>query len=301
MNGRVHEVAIIGAGPAGIAAAIYLKRAGVDLLLFERKRVGGLLANANLVENYPGFPDGIGGTELVSLFDAQLRNWKMRVIKADVRRVSRERGLFKTFVGNDRYISRFLILATGTQPKRIQLRGLDRISEGKLLFEIADASGQIKGKRFLVIGGGDAAFDYALNIARNGGSADLIIRSASPTCIPLLLRRAKKEKSIEITLRTDPISVEERGWHVELTCRRGSGEEVIGGDSLLVACGREANLRILSPKLREETRLGNDSRGVSKIHLVGDVRRGLNRQVGIAVGDGIAAAMEIARLCGKGG
>jgi thioredoxin reductase (NADPH) len=299
MDGRAYKVAIIGAGPAGIAAAIYLKRTGVNPLLLERKKVGGLLANANLVENYPGFPDGIYGGDLASLFNAQLKKWKIRVTKADVTRVSRERGLFQIFAGSSRYVSRFLILATGTRPTRITLNGLDDISKQKVFSEIADAPDDMKGKEVLIIGGGDAAFDYAQNVARKGGSADLIIRSSSPTCIPLLLRRASNRISIRISLRTAPVSVTETRRQIELTCRREGREEIHNGDYLLIACGREANLRLLSPKLRSEVAADMDGSGFSGIFLAGDVKRGLHRQVGIAVGDGISAAMRIARLLGK--
>lgn len=300
MVGKVHKVAIIGAGPAGIAAAIYLKRAGVNPLILERKKVGGLLANANLVENYPGFPDGICGGDLVSLFNAQLKNWKIRVARADVTLVSRASGLFQIFTGSSRHLSRFLILATGTMPTNIDLKGLDKISKKKVLYEIVDAPEDVKGKEFLVIGGGDAAFDYALNIARRGGSADLIIRGSSPTCIPLLLRRARNRISIRMSLRTAPVSIVEKSRQIELTCRRGGREEIHNGDCLLIACGRQANLSLLSPKLRSEVAAGSDSLGLSRMALVGDVKRGAHRQVGIAVGDGIAAAMQIMRLLGKG-
>jgi len=299
MRRDVHEVAIIGAGPAGIAAAIYLKRAGFDPLLLERKKVGGLLVNANLVENYPGFPDGIGGGDLVSLFSAQLGRWRIHVTKADVRRVSRVRGLFRISSEGRGYVSRFLILATGTAPSRITLRGLDEISKERVLYEMADALDGVKRKEFLIIGGGDAAFDYALNVARNGGSSDLIIRGSGPTCIPLLLRRANKRISIRMSLRTVPVSVVETRRHIELTCRRGGQEEIHNGDYMLIACGREANLRLLSPKLRSEVVSGVADSELSRMLLAGDVKRGLHRQVGIAVGDGIAAAMQIARLLGE--
>jgi thioredoxin reductase len=299
MARKVYKVAIIGAGPAGIAAAIYLKRAGINPLLLERKKVGGLLVNANLVENYPGFPDGISGGDLVSLFNAQLKKWKIHVTKADVRRVSRKGDLFQIFAGGSRYVSRFLILAAGTQPTRIALRGLDKIPRANVLCEIADAPDDVKGKEFLVIGGGDAAFDYALNAAKKGGSADLIIRGSGPTCIPLLLQRARKRITIRMSLRTVPVSVIETRRQIELTCRRGGREEIHNGDYLLIACGREANLRLLSPRLRSEVAAGVDGSGLSKILLAGDVKRGLHRQVGIAVGDGMAAAMQIAKLLGK--
>jgi len=273
----------------------------MDPLLLERNKIGGLLLNANLVENYPGFPDGISGQDLTSLFKAHLRRWKITITKAEVRRVSRQSGLFRILAGSGEFVSRFLVLATGTESTRIRLRGLERISKARVLYEIANAPADVKGKEFLIVGSGDAAFDYAMNIAQKGGSADLIIRSADTKCIPLLLQRTRKRMSIRMSLSTVPISVIETRRHIELKCRREGREELHNGDYLLIACGREPNLSMLSRRLRDEMAKETDGVGLSKMHLAGDVKRGLHRQVGIAVGDGIAAAMRIARLLGKEG
>ena len=90
----MHDVAIVGAGPAGIAASIYLKRAGFNVHLFEKNQVGGLLFNAYRVENYPGFPDGIKGDELCTLFKMQLEKWDIAPIFSKVIQITREKNKF---------------------------------------------------------------------------------------------------------------------------------------------------------------------------------------------------------------
>ncbi len=297
MTAKTHEVAIIGAGPSGISAAIYLKRAGVSPLLLERRRVGGLLMNANLVENYPGFPRGIAGKDLVSLFNRQLLRWRIRVTKAEVSRVNRDGDQFHLVTSRGEFNARFLIVGTGTAPKSISLEGVDSIPRGMMLHEIADAPSDLKGKMFLVVGGGDAAFDHALSISSRGGSAQVVFRGREPTCLRLLLARAGRENRIRLFRRTSILSVGMKDSRLAMSCSRGNSRLELIGDFLLIACGREPNMALLSPSLRKKATgfTGKDRR----LYFVGDVKRGLSRQVGIAVGDGIAAAMDIVRQIGR--
>jgi len=110
------EVIIIGAGPAGLAAAIQLKRYGVNPLIFERANVGGLLWNANLVENYPGFPRGISGPRLVKLFIRQAHNLAIAVTHEEVITLDYAQGLFHAHTLRNSYASRVAVIATGTKP-----------------------------------------------------------------------------------------------------------------------------------------------------------------------------------------
>ncbi len=114
-----HPVVIIGAGPAGLAAAMQLKRQGIDPLVLERKLVGGLLLNANLVENYPGFVEGISGPELVSLFKDQAERLGVVIENEEVITASFEANHFR-IVTNKRILkSQLLIAGSGTKPKKI--------------------------------------------------------------------------------------------------------------------------------------------------------------------------------------
>src|SRR5512135_1962256 len=108
---KAEEVIIIGAGPAGIATAIQLKRYGIHPLFFERSEVGGLLLNANLVENYPGFPEGIGGVELVKRFVGQAQSLNIEVAHENVLTLDYDRGLFQARVAQKTYVSRVAVIA----------------------------------------------------------------------------------------------------------------------------------------------------------------------------------------------
>ncbi|UCE72964.1 MAG: FAD-dependent oxidoreductase, partial [Methanomassiliicoccales archaeon] len=132
----MNYVAVIGAGPAGVAAGIYLKRAGFEPLVFEKEDIGGLLLNANFVENYPGFPEGISGEDLVGLFRKQLSLFGIEVKKKEVKKISKEKGLFKLITDDDEIISQAVIMATGTTPKSIDIQGQTPLIGRKLFYEI---------------------------------------------------------------------------------------------------------------------------------------------------------------------
>ena len=111
-------VVIIGAGPSGIATAIQLKRYNISQLLLEKGEIGGMLKNANLVENYPGFPGGIKGEELVQLFKNQVDAAQVNVLYENVQKVVYENQKFTLFTEQRSYRCRILVVATGTNPKK---------------------------------------------------------------------------------------------------------------------------------------------------------------------------------------
>ena len=297
----VHQVAIVGAGPAGIACAIYLKRAGINLLLLEHNTIGGLLVNANLVGNYPGFPNGITGERLAVLFRMHLHRCGIQVTKARVRRIERDGEDFRLHVDGSQFRSRYLVVATGTRAKSIKLRGLGGLIGVKIFYEVASLPARSSKSKFVVIGGGDAAFDYALGLAGRGGDVDLVFRSEQPTSLPLLRERVVAESRIHEFAGTTPVSVSMRHSKVELSCRKLGRKIALHGDYALVACGREPSLEILSPGLRASLRADAGCEGRSRMFMIGDVRRGDDRQVGIAVGDGMLAAMRIVDLIRREG
>ncbi len=159
---NAENVAIIGAGPAGVAAAIQLKRYGIEPILFEKEEVGGLLKNANLVENYPGFPRGISGKSLVELFKSQVKSYKIRVVYEQVERLSYNYGEFDIDTSKRKFASKTVIIASGTKPRRIE--SMDKGLKGKHVFYDIYSISKVKGKRIAIIGAGDIAFDYALTL-----------------------------------------------------------------------------------------------------------------------------------------
>jgi len=275
-----------------VAAAIYLHRAGLAPLVLERGELGGLLRNANLVENYPGFAGGIGGLELVERFSKQLDMLDIRVTKADVEMVSRSHGAFCIESDAGEFSARSLIAAMGTRPKKVRLRGSKELLGSKVFDELVDMPlAHIRGRRTIVVGGGDAAFDYSLNLVGRGCDVTIISRS-EPKCLSLLRARAEAS-GVDLVVGAAPEIVKDRIPGALLQCRIGKGRAEYAADYILLACGREPNIEALSPELRKMVKSAPRiiETNVPGLFLAGDVVRGTHRQTAIAVGDGVRAAM----------
>ncbi|UCE37662.1 MAG: NAD(P)/FAD-dependent oxidoreductase [Thermoplasmata archaeon] len=287
----MNDNVIIGAGPAGIASAIYLKRAGFDPIVLEKGEVGGLLLNANLVENYPGFPEGICGRALVGVFRKQLARLGIEVQAKEVSSISLKDGLFALDVDDDEIISRSLIVATGTKPKCLGIQGESTLLGKKLFYEIKDIPALSWEGTIAIIGAGDAAFDYALNLADDVSQVDIIMRNDRPKCLSLLWERVKESDNIQTHPKTVPIAFEE-GDGIITKCTTEDKEISFSSEYTLIACGREPNLDIF-PKDVVKTLIIEEDGGtnIPGLFIAGDVRRGRRRQAGIAVGDGILCAM----------
>lgn len=289
----VRDVVIVGAGPAGISAAVYLKRIGIEPLLLEKDRVGGLLLNANLVENYPGFPDGITGENLVDLLGKQLERWDVEVRRSDVSRIVPMKHGFNIITADGEIETKTVVLATGTKPSEAGISGEKEYEGERLFYEIRDLPRE-NGADYLIVGSGDAAFDYALNLSKNAGKVDIIYRSSKPKCIGLLLERVKETPNITLHPDTEPDMLSEDNGKMNLSCNTREGKADFEADYILIACGRE-------PNSLEVEGLGHVSESrFPGLHVVGDVKRGKYRQVSIAVGDGVHAAMSIADYLGRG-
>lgn len=295
----VRDVVIVGAGPAGISAAVYLQRIGHKPLVFEKDGIGGLLLNANLVENYPGFPEGIGGTELVDLFDEHLKSKGVEVKHSEVTEVKQEKGHFTVATPDGDTETRIVLITTGTKPKEAGIPGENELKGTRLFYEVREIP-EKEGKDFVIIGGGDAAFDYALNLSKGARNVDIVCRSTSPSCISLLKERVQQTTNITFHKETSSESLSEADGRVKLSCKTPEGEREFDADYVLIACGRES--RWLDVKgLESVSSIGNMTRTtVPGLFVAGDVKQGDHRQVGIAVGEGVQAAMSIADYLKRG-
>jgi thioredoxin reductase (NADPH) len=297
----VKDVAIIGAGPAGIAAAIYLKRAGADLVLIEKGEVGGLLRSANLVENYPGFPNGVSGLDITSVFEEQMKTLSIRPKKATVTRLDVDKNSFNIETDSGSLRSKNVIICTGTVPSKLELDGADGPAGKSILYDVNSVPKKTaKSGTALIVGGGDAAFDYALNLNARGREVKIISRSGAK-CLPLLLERVKKEKIKVIT--ADPTAIRKVAEGIEMDCVSGKRKMTIEGELLLVAIGRLPKIDFLGPKLKKNLKILNKGpeTNIEGLYLAGDVVGGSYRQTGIAVGGGILAAMMIQDSSTRGG
>jgi len=281
----MYDIVVIGTGPAGISASIQLKRSGIEPLLLEKDKAGGLLLNANLVENYPGFPDGTSGEKLAEVFLEHLKNMGVVLKKETVKKIFKKNNVFHILTDKDEILAKCLILATGTLPKKLGIPGETDIAGRRLFYEIKDLPANTG--TFVVIGGGDIAFDYALNLSKTAEKIDIIIRESASKCIPVLAEEAEKRENIKIHYRTIPISMKEEK-NVVLKCNADGGYKDFVSDYLLVAAGRTPNTGMLNDELKEHVAPG--------LFLAGDVKNKDFRQTGIAVGDGLLSAMKAVKF-----
>jgi len=278
------EVAIIGAGPAGLTAAIQLQRYGIPFILLEKARVGGLLWNANLVENYPGFPAGISGPKLIRLMEKQAFRIGVKVTSECVTRVDknpRQSGFLVTTHQRTYEASR-LIIASGTRAMPAPY-AIPVTCASQVYMEVWQLAEE-KGKRIVIVGAGDAAFDYALNMAKNRNSVTILNRSGEVKCLELLFERATADPAISYraSCPVRDIESDEKKGSLLIRCETG---ETIEADFLVFAIGRIPQVDFLPPEL-----LTWDAPG---LNFIGDVKNGSFRQAAIAAGDGLRAAMEI--------
>jgi len=300
----MNDVAIIGAGPAGIACAIQLSRYGIIPLLFERDLPGGLLKNANLVENYPGFPGGISGINLVDKIVKQLEIADVPLINENVIRISYQSNTFIINTEKKQYASRILVITSGTSPIEYPLSNLDNPvtrnpkpvsclgshQQKKILYEVYPIR-DVKDACIAIIGAGDAAFDYALQMAHYN-KVYIFNRSDKTKCLPLLWLRAKGAKQIYYysnhvlqQVMDDPSST-----CLKLLFQTHDEKKSYLADYIIFAIGRRPELSYADPGLIS---LFEQLKQERKLYFAGDVKNELLRQVSIAAGDGIRTAMQI--------
>ena len=274
INNLMHEVIIIGAGPAGISAAIQLKRFGINSIVIEKNKFGGLINNANLIENYLGFPKGISGSYFVKKIKKQFKKHKIPIKYEEVIKVNFNKN-FKIKTKKNTYNSRHLIIATGTKPKN--LRNIENI-RNKIYYEVLDLI-NVKNKKIAIIGSGDAAFDYALNLCKNN-KISVFNRNDKVSALPILFKRSRKEKNIRLFNRLTLKSAENNKKNIILNFSNKYSDEL---DLMLIAIGRKPDKSLITKKL-----LNNN-----KLFIIGDVKNGILRQTSVACGDGLKAANEI--------
>lgn len=291
---KISPVAIIGAGPAGIAAAMQLQRLGIEFLLFEPNlATGSLLKNAWRVENYPGATPGINGLELLSqlqqiLLDNQINPIVLKVVSLDY---SKPDAWFVIKTNQTDYYAKRVIVATGTKPKALVLRdNLDPDLKPYLASEVFDLL-KLRHQKIAIIGAGDAAFDYALNLA-NSNQVHIFNHAQTSLALPLLIKQALAHKNISYTNNHRLIAVSQP--RLLLKFNYNNQINSYNFDYLITAIGRVAQKDCYSKQLRA---IEKQLLATNKLFLIGDVKNNSYRQVAIATGDGILAAMHIGTLC----
>ncbi len=280
------NVAIVGAGPGGMATALQLKRFGEDFLLFEGEEVGGLLRNAWRVENYLGF-SGISGRALVRAFKEHIEHYGVDIIMEWVSMLDyrQDEDDFILLTRNGEYFADVVVIASGTKPRSLNIvNNLPSHLRDKVYYGICPLL-NLEGKRILVIGAGDAGFDYAMSLAEKN-EVIVVNRGREIKALKALRDKVLHHPRIRYVQGLELIGIEEGGLGLCVDF----GREVFDVHCLVLAIGRVPNKDFYSERLMDMER---DLVNREKLFLVGDVRGGGYRQCAMAVGDGIRCAMQI--------
>jgi thioredoxin reductase (NADPH) len=284
----IKDVVIIGAGPAGIATAIQLKCGNIEPVLLEQEEIGGLLRNANLVENYPGFPKGISGMDLVELFKKQLRNTGVEVSFERVMELEYRDKVFFAKTNRRVITSTIAVIATGTKPNRISDLSISDGAKGRTFYEIYPIR-EVKNQKIAIIGAGDVAFDYALGFSKKN-DVTILNRSKRFKCAPVLRERCMKFENISYSCNIAVRQINNKGKELLLTCT--NSHNPICADYVVIAVGREPQLDFLGSQLKKYF---NNLVKANTLYMVGDIKNKIYRQTAICVGDGVKSAMKIYR------
>ena len=198
MNDRIEELIIIGGGPAGYTAALYAARANLEPLVIEGFQWGGQLQNTTDVENYPGYPEGIMGPEMMQQFRTQAERFGTRFITDDVDRVELSDGdVQKVWLGDDEYSAKSVILAMGAEPRRLGVPGEKELSGmGVSTCGVCDGA-FFKDQKVIVIGGGDSAMEDAIFISKFASELTIVNRRDEFRASKIMLERAQEKDNID--------------------------------------------------------------------------------------------------------
>lgn len=302
-NGRHAKVLILGSGPAGLSAALYAARAELAPVVLTGMQLGGQAALTYTIENYPGFPEGVGGAQLGELFQKQAEHFGARVEFDMAHEVDFSRRPYKVTADSGEYTADTVIVATGASPNHLQVPGEAELT-GRGVSYCATCDGWFfKDKKVTVVGGGDSALEEGIFITRYASSVTIVHRRDELRASPILQKRAKSHPKINFiwdTVVTEAIGGEQLEA-VKLKNVKTGAETVFETDGLFIFIGHTPNTQMFKGKL-EMTELGyivvNDKMetSVPGVFAAGEAADPHFRQVVTSAGMGAAAAIQATRF-----
>jgi thioredoxin reductase (NADPH) len=299
-----HDVIMIGAGPAALTAAIYTTREDIDTLLFERGVVGGLAAVTDMIDNYPGFPEGVEGLKLADALRLQAERFGAVIELGEVLRISDEGEWKKLETTSGDMYARAILIATGSDYKKIGVSGEQEYYARGVHYCATCDGAFYRDKRLVVVGGGNSAIQESIFLTRYASHIDVLVRStisASDVLQHELDEYVKKGKiTVHLGTTTDEIIGEDNQVTKVLGTDKTTGEKrefVI--DGVFVFVGLMPNSQFLAGSDIELDEVGfikTDTRLETKVPGVfaaGDIRSGATMQIASAAGEGATAALMI--------
>jgi thioredoxin reductase (NADPH) len=301
---EVRELVIVGSGPAGLTAALYAARADLRPIVIEGAEAGGQLMLTTDVENYPGFPDGILGPELMMKFREQAERFGAEFVTADVDRVDLSASPFGAWVGSTEYRSEALVISTGASARMLGLASETRLL-GHGVSTCATCDGFFfREKDIAVVGGGDSAIEEALFLTKFANHVTVIHRRDELRASKIMQDRAFANPKIDFRWNSVVTDVGGDGTvdvvHLHDTLTDDPSELAVGG--LFVAIGHDPNTKLFEGQVDLDEngyvvlpRAGSTATTVEGVFAAGDVADHVFRQAVTAAGTGCMAAIEAER------
>ena len=303
---EIREVIVIGGGPAGYTAALYSARANLRPLVIEGFRWGGQLMITSDVENYPGYPDGVLGPEMMQEFRYQAERFGAEFLTNDVTRVDFSERPFRVWVGDDEYRAEAVIVATGATARQLGLES-ERSLQGRGVTYCATCDGAFyRDQDVLVVGGGDSAMEEATFLTKFAAKVTLVHRRDEFRASQIMIDRARANEKVEFLT---PYVVEEvlagdDGKMRAVLIRNTDSEETreLAASGLFVAIGHDPTTALFLDQLDHDdagylvTGPGTTETNVPGVFAAGDVQDHTYRQAVTAAGSGCMAALDAERF-----
>jgi thioredoxin reductase (NADPH) len=292
------KVLILGAGPAGLAAALYAARADLQPLVLTGLQLGGQVSLTNTIENYPGFPEGVGGTELGDLFQKQAERFGAKVEFDSAQTVDLSTRPFKVVADNGEYTADSLIISTGADPNKLNIPGEPSLT-GRGVSYCATCDGWFfKDKKVVVVGGGDSALEESLFLTRFANLVTIVHRRESLRAGAILQNRAKNNPKIHFIWNTVVTEIigEERVESLKIKNIKTGEDSLLPTDGIFIFIGHTPNTQMFTNQLEMENGfIKIDERmhtSVAGVFAAGESADSHFKQVITSAGMGAAAAME---------
>lgn len=299
---RHRKVLIIGSGPAGLTAALYAARANLEPLVIAGNEPLGQLMITSDVENYPGFPNGIQGPELMQLFREQAERFGTTIIDRDATKVDFSERPFRVWVGDDEYRADAVIVATGASALWLGLASEESF-RGRGVSACATCDGFFfRDREIAVVGGGDTALEEALFLTKFASKVTMLVRRDAFRGSAIMQDRAQAHEKIDVRWNTEVTEVLGNTTVERLRLRdTHSGEEsTLDVQGLFVAIGYKPNTGLFEGQLELDELgylkvVGETGSGIEGVFIAGDVHDHRYRQAVTAAGDGCKAAIDAER------
>lgn len=299
---NIHDVVMIGAGPAALSAAIYTTREEIETVLYEKAIVGGLAATTDWIDNYPGYTQGVAGLRLADELRGQAERFGAKIEFAEVKKIERRGKQIAITTDNGVALAKAVLIATGSNHKKLGVPGEDEyMSRGVHYCATCDGAFYV-GKRLAVVGGGNSGVQEALFLTRFASHIDLLVRSELKASE--VLQRKLEAMKDKITVHTNVTveSIEASDGVVDgviIKNRTTSQANKIAVDGIFIFIGLLPNTGFLAGSDIELDKAGliksnqNLQTSMPGVFVAGDVRSGATMQIASAVGDGATAALKI--------